>query len=70
MTFFYCLGSFMLGTLATLGFMAAFLCKHEYEIENVHKIVHTWNDEPSHTEWIYVLRCKHCGKIKKKIIKG
>ena len=66
----YCLASFALGAILALAAINIFLCNHEYEIVDVYKIVHTWEDEPSYTEWIYVQKCKHCGKLKVKKVKG
>ena len=64
---------FMLGFILGMGLITAifiwFTCKHEYEIIDSHKKYIHYDDTDEHIiKYVYVSRCKHCGKIKKIII--
>lgn len=57
-------GGFVLAELI----MLFFTCKHDYETR-IHKVERVYDDGMiKNTYWIYTQTCRHCGKIKSKVV--
>lgn len=63
-----------IGFILGMGLIAAIIiwctCKHEYEvIDSYTKNIHYTDTDEHCISHVYVSRCKHCGKIKVKVVK-
>lgn len=62
---------FFAGFILALLFCLYFTCKHDYETR-IHKVEKLYDGGidgmRKSTYWIYTQTCKHCGKIKSKVV--